>query len=123
MKIILEILRKVRNADVSPSFRINVITACCEFGHLLLNQLLIYRIYSRLSSINILGSKLCRIFRLRGVHKIFGGSDFLRVERNFTIGQIPKIWGNFSKICIKFNKNLPNYWENSRKMQILRKVF
>ena len=40
---------------------------------------------------------------------MFGGSDFLRVERNFTIGQSHKIWGNFSKICIKINKNLINY--------------
>ena len=36
---------------------------------------------------------------------MFGGSDFSRVERNFTIGQSPKIWGNFSKISIKINKN------------------
>ena len=42
------------------------------------------------------------------------GSDFLRVERNFTIGQSPKIWANFSKIYIKINKKLTNYWENSR---------
>ena len=36
------------------------------------------------------------------------GSDFSKVERNFTRGQSPKIWGNFSKICIKINKNLKN---------------
>ena len=55
---------------------------------------------------------------------MFGrGSDFSRVERNFTIGQTPKIWGNFSKIGIKINKNLQNYWENSRKMQIFLKIF
>ena len=35
-----------------------------------------------------------------GVHKMFGGSDFSEVERNFTIGQSPKFWGNFSKIGI-----------------------
>ena len=52
-----------------------------------------------------------------------GGSDFSRMERNFTIGQSPKIWGNFSKIGIKINKNLQNYLENSRKMQIFRKSF
>ena len=46
---------------------------------------------------------------------MFGGPDFSRVERNFTIGQIPKIWGNFSKIGIKINKNVQNDWENSRK--------
>ena len=51
------------------------------------------------------------------------GSDFSRVERNFTIGQSPKIWGNFSKICNKINRNLKNYRENSRKMQIFRKIF
>ena len=63
----------------------------------------------------VLSSNLCRIFRLRGIHKMFWGSNFSRVERNFTIGQSPKIWGNFSKIGIKINKNLQNYWENSRK--------
>ena len=52
-----------------------------------------------------------------------GGSDFSRVERNFTIGQSPKIRGNFSKIGIKINKNVQTYWENSRKMQISGKVF
>ena len=46
---------------------------------------------------------------------MFGGSDFSREEPNFTIGQIPKIWGNFSKIWIKINKNLKNIRENSRK--------
>ena len=65
-------------------------------------------------------SNLCRVFLLRGVGQMFGGSDLSRVERNFTIGQSTKIWGNFSKICIKINKNLQNYWENSRKMQIFR---
>ena len=54
---------------------------------------------------------------------MFGGSDFSRVERNFTIRQSLKIWGNFSKIVIKINKNLQNYWENSGKMQIFRKFF
>ena len=50
-----------------------------------------------------------------GSTKCLGGSDFSRVERNFTIGQSPKIWGNFSKMCIKFNKKLKKFWENSRK--------
>ena len=54
---------------------------------------------------------------------MFGGSDFLRVERHFTIGQRPKIWGNFSKICIKINKNLHNYWENSRKNAKIAQIF
>ena len=47
-----------------------------------------------------------------------GGSDFSSVEQNFTIGESPKNWGNFSKIGIKININLQNYWENSRKIQI-----
>ena len=34
---------------------------------------------------------------------MFGGSDFRGSERNFTIGQSPKIYGNFLKICIKIN--------------------
>ena len=34
------------------------------------------------------------------------GFDFLGSERNSIIGQSPKIYGNFSKICIKINKNL-----------------
>ena len=45
-------------------------------------------------------------FSVEGVHEMFGVSDFSRVERNITIGQSPKIWGNFSKICIKINKKL-----------------
>ena len=44
-----------------------------------------------------------------GPQNVWGGSDFSRVERNFTIGQSPKIWGNFSKICIKINKKLKKY--------------
>ena len=50
-----------------------------------------------------------------GPENVWGGSDFSRVERNFTIGQSPKIWGNFSKICIKIHKKLKKYLENSRK--------
>ena len=52
---------------------------------------------------------------MRGVHEMFGGSDFSRVERNFPIEQSPKIWGNFSKICININKKIEKYCENSRK--------
>ena len=59
-------------------------------------------------------SNLCRIYRLRGSTKCLG-SDFRGSEWNFTIGQSPKIYGNFSKICIKISKNLKNYRENSRK--------
>ena len=56
-----------------------------------------------------------------GPQNVWGGSDFSRVERNFNIGQSHKIWGNFSKIGIKITKNLKNYWENSRKMQVFGK--
>ena len=59
-----------------------------------------------------------RIFRLRGSAKCLGGSNFSRAEGNFTIGQSPKIWGNFSKVCITIYKNLKNYREPLRKMQI-----
>ena len=41
-----------------------------------------------------------------GPQNVWGESDFSRVERIFTIGQSPKIWGNFSKICIKLNIKL-----------------
>ena len=56
---------------------------------------------------------------------MFWGSDFRRLERNFTIGQSPKIWGNFSKICIKIciNKNLEKLERKFEKMQISRKLF
>ena len=36
-----------------------------------------------------------------GPQNVWGWSDFSRVERNFTTGQSPKIWGHFSKIRIK----------------------
>ena len=52
-----------------------------------------------------------------------GGSDFSRVERNFTIGQSPNIWGNFSKIGIKINKNLQNYWKIPEKCKFFGKSF
>ena len=68
----------------------------------------------KFKTIKIITSNLCRIFRLRWVYKMFGGSDSSTVERNFTIGQSYKIWGNFTKICIKINKNLKKHWENSR---------
>ena len=62
-------------------------------------------------------SNLCRIFLLRRSAKCFGAVQFSRVGTNFTIGQRPKISSNFSKICMKINKNLKNYWDNLRKMQ------
>ena len=68
-------------------------------------------------------SNLCRIFRLRGVHKMFGGSDFSRVERIFTIWQRPKIWGKFSKYALKLIKNGKNNEKIREKMQIFQKIF
>ena len=58
-----------------------------------------------------------------GPPNVWGGSDFSRVERNFTIGQSPKIWGKFPKICTKIIKNLKIIEEIREKMQIFRKVF
>ena len=55
-------------------------------------------------------------FSVEGVHKMFGGSDFSRVERNFTIGQSPKI-------CIKINRKLKEIWENWRKCKFFRIFF
>ena len=43
-------------------------------------------------------------FSVDGVPPNVWGSDFSRVERNFTIGQIPKIWGDFSKFALKLIK-------------------
>ena len=54
---------------------------------------------------------------------MFGGSDFSRVERIFTIGQSPQIWGNFSKKCIKINKKLEKIEKIREKMQIFQKIF
>ena len=52
---------------------------------------------------------------------MFGaGSDFSRGERNFTIGQSPKFWGNCSKICIKINKKLKKF---EKKCKFFRKYF
>ena len=45
---------------------------------------------------------------------MFEGTDFLGAERNFTSGQSLKIWGNFSKICIKINKNFGKIIEKIR---------
>ena len=58
-----------------------------------------------------------------GPQNVWGGSDFSRVERNFTIAQSPKIRGNFSKICIKINKKLKNIEKIREKMQIFQKIF
>ena len=52
-----------------------------------------------------------------------GGSDFSRVERNFPIEQSPKIWGNFSKICIKINKFLKSIEKMREKCKFFGKFF
>ena len=59
-------------------------------------------------------------FSVKGGPENVGGSDFSRVERNFTIGQSPKIWGNFSKICIKINKKIEKI---EKKCNFFRKFF
>ena len=49
-------------------------------------------------------------FSVEGVHQKFGGgSDFEGWEQNFTAGKSPKIYGNFSKICVKIIKNMKIY--------------
>ena len=45
-------------------------------------------------------------FSVDEVYQMFGESGFRGSDRNFTIGQSPQIWGNFSNICIKINKSL-----------------
>ena len=62
-------------------------------------------------------------FSVEGGPQNVRGCDFSRVERNITIEKSPKFCGNCSKIGIKINKNLQNYWENSRKTQTFRKIF
>ena len=51
-------------------------------------------------------SNACRIVRLRGVRQMFWGSDFSRVERNFTIGQSLKVWGIFQKFGLQFCRSI-----------------
>ena len=51
------------------------------------------------------------------------GSNFSRVERIFTIRQSPKIWGNFSKICIKINIKLKNIEKIWKTMKVFQKIF
>ena len=89
----------------SPKIRGNLSKICIKINK---NLKMIFKKQNQISS------NLCRIIRLRGSTKSLG-SDFRGSERNFTIGQSPKIRGNFSKICIKINKNVNTYWENSRK--------
>ena len=45
-------------------------------------------------------------FSVEGVRQMFGRSDFLGGNEILLLGKSGKIWGNFSKICIKINKNL-----------------
>ena len=48
-------------------------------------------------------------FLVEGGPENVWGSDCSRVERNFTVGQSPKIWGNFSKYALKLKKNFEKY--------------
>ena len=57
-----------------------------------------------------------------GPQNVWGGPIFRGWNEILRLGEALKL-GNFSKIGIKINKNLQNYWENSRKMQIFRKIF
>ena len=52
-----------------------------------------------------------------GVRFFEGGTKF------YQWNETPKIWGNYSKVFIKINKTLENYWENSGKMQIFPEIF
>ena len=56
--------------------------------------------------------------RLRWSAKCLAGRFVERRAWNFTIGRSHEIRMNFSKICIKIIKNIENYGENFRKMQI-----
>ena len=48
-------------------------------------------------------------------------SDFRRSERNFTIGQGPKIQGTFSNICIKITNNLKSIEKIRELCKVLQK--
>ena len=74
-------------------------------------------------TIALLTQEFMQDFSVEGGPKMFGGSDFSKVERNLTTGQSPKIWGNFSKICIKINKKLKKIEKIREKMQIFQKFF
>ena len=58
-----------------------------------------------------------------GSAKWLGHPIFSRVERNFTIGQSPKIWGNFQKYALKLIKIWKIIEKIPEKMQIFRKIF
>ena len=54
-------------------------------------------------------SNACSSFGWGGPPNVWARVRFLVGEQNFIIGQSPKILSNFSKKCIKINKNLKNY--------------
>ena len=54
---------------------------------------------------------------------MFGGPIFRGWNEFFSIGQSPKICGNFSKICIKINKKLKNIEQIREKCNFFRKFF
>ena len=57
--------------------------------------------------------RIMQEFSVERVHQMFGGPIFEGRKGMLQSGSL-KIWGNFSKICRKINKNLKNYGENSR---------
>ena len=59
-------------------------------------------------------------FSVEGSPPNVWGSIFLLPGQNVSIGQCPKIRGDFSKIHIEINKNSKNDWENSRKCKLLQ---
>ena len=68
-------------------------------------------------------SNLSRIFRLRGVHKMFEGGPIFRGWNEFLLlGKALKFEVIFQKYALKLIKNWKN-WENSRKIAIFSEIF
>ena len=59
-------------------------------------------------------------FSFEGVHQIFRVR--FAVGQDKIWGQGTEIWGNFSKICIKINKNMKTF-EISEKCKYLSEIF
>ena len=49
---------------------------------------------------------------------VFEGRDKI-----FSIGRSPEIYGNFQINCIKIIKNMNDYGENFRKLQVFNEIF
>ena len=58
-----------------------------------------------------------------GPQIVWGGSDFSRVERNFTIGQTLKFGVIFQKYALKLIKNWKNIEKIREKCQFFRNFF